>query len=236
MGVDQKVTFCRICEAHCGMVATVQDGQVTKLRPDAEHPLSSGYACPKGIAMLDVQNDPDRVTHPLRRRADGDGFERVSWEDALADIGRRLRDVRDRYGGEAIGWYMGNPGAFSHSHPLWVKGFLDALASRHYYTAVLAGRGQPLRRLGAAIRVGRSCSRSPTSSARSSCSWSARTHSSPTAACSPLRASRTSSTRSSPAAGASSWSTRAAPRPRAPTSTSPSGPTPTPGCSSPCCT
>jgi anaerobic selenocysteine-containing dehydrogenase len=135
MGVDQKVTFCRICEAHCGMVATVQDGQVTKLRPDADHPLSSGYACPKGIAMLDVQNDPDRVTHPLRRRADGEGFERVSWEDALADIGRRLRDVRDRHGGESIGWYMGNPGAFSHSHPLWVKGFLDALSSRHYYTA-----------------------------------------------------------------------------------------------------
>jgi anaerobic selenocysteine-containing dehydrogenase len=135
MGVDQKVTFCRICEAHCGMVATVEDGRVTKLRPDPDHPLSSGYACPKGIAMLDVQNDPDRVTHPLRRRADGDGFERVSWEEALADIGRRLRDVRDRHGGEAIGWYMGNPGAFSHSHPLWVKGFLDALGSRHYYTA-----------------------------------------------------------------------------------------------------
>jgi anaerobic selenocysteine-containing dehydrogenase len=135
MGVDQKVTFCRICEAHCGMVATVEDGRVTKLRPDPDHPLSSGYACPKGIAMLDVQNDPDRVTHPLRRRADGGGFERVSWEEALADIGRRLRDVRDRHGGEAIGWYMGNPGAFSHSHPLWVKGFLDALGSRHYYTA-----------------------------------------------------------------------------------------------------
>jgi anaerobic selenocysteine-containing dehydrogenase len=135
MGVDRKVTFCRICEAHCGMVATVQDGAVTQLRPDREHPLSSGYACPKGIAMLDVQNDPDRVVHPLKRRAGGDGFERVSWDDALADIGARLRAVRDRHGGEAIGWYMGNPGAFSYSHPLWVKGFLDALGSRHYYTA-----------------------------------------------------------------------------------------------------
>ena len=132
---SQKVTFCRICEAHCGMVATVEDGRVTKLRPDRDHPLSAGYACPKGIAMLDVQNDPDRVLHPLRRRADGEGFERVSWDEALSDIGRRLREVRDRHGGGAIGWYMGNPGAFSHSHPLWVKGLLDALGSRHYYTA-----------------------------------------------------------------------------------------------------
>jgi anaerobic selenocysteine-containing dehydrogenase len=135
MASEQKVTFCRICEAHCGMVATVDDGQVVKLRPDREHPLSAGYACPKGIAMLDVQNDPDRVVHPLRRRPDGAGFDRVSWEEALRDIGERLRGVRDRHGGEAVGWYMGNPGAFSYSHPLWVKGFLDALGSRHYYTA-----------------------------------------------------------------------------------------------------
>ena len=67
MAVEQKVTACRICEAHCGMVATVEDGVVTQLRPDREHPLSAGEACPKGIAMTDVQNDPDRVIHPLRR-------------------------------------------------------------------------------------------------------------------------------------------------------------------------
>jgi anaerobic selenocysteine-containing dehydrogenase len=135
MGVEQKVTFCRICEAHCGLIATVEDEQVVKLRPDPDHPLSRGYACPKGIAMLDVQNDPDRVVRPLRRRPDGEGFEPVSWEEALAGIGERLRAVRARHGGESIGWYMGNPGAFSHSHPLWSKGFLDALGSPHYYTA-----------------------------------------------------------------------------------------------------
>jgi anaerobic selenocysteine-containing dehydrogenase len=131
---ERKVTFCRICEAHCGMVATVEDGRVTQLRPDPDHPLSSGYACPKGIAMTDVQNDPDRVLHPLRRTADGE-FERVSWQEALADIGTRLRAVRERHGSKSIGWYMGNPGAFSYSHTLWVKGFLDGLGSPHYYSA-----------------------------------------------------------------------------------------------------
>jgi formate dehydrogenase len=134
MADGQVVTFCRICEAHCGMVATVEEGRVTRLRPDGDHPLSDGYACPKGIAMTDVQNDPDRVTHPLRRRPDG-SFERVAWDDALADIGRRLRAIRDQHGPASIAWYMGNPGAFSYSHTLWVKGFLDALGSPHYYTA-----------------------------------------------------------------------------------------------------
>src|SRR3954470_22164845 len=131
---ERVVTFCRICEAHCGMVATVEDGRVTQLRPDPDHPLSSGYACPKGIAMTDVQNDPDRVLHPLRKTASGE-FEPVSWEVALADIGTRLRAVRDEHGAKSIGWYMGNPGAFSYSHTLWVKGFLDGLGSPHYYSA-----------------------------------------------------------------------------------------------------
>ena len=71
MAVEERVTFCRICEPLCGMVATVEDGRLTQLRPDREHPLSRGYACPKGIALEDIQNDPDRVLHPLRRTAAG---------------------------------------------------------------------------------------------------------------------------------------------------------------------
>jgi anaerobic selenocysteine-containing dehydrogenase len=135
MAVEEKVTFCRICEPLCGLVATVEDGRLTKLRPDPEHPLSRGYACPKGIAMTDVQNDPDRVLHPLKRAGTRGEFERVSWPEAMRDIAARLRTVLDTRGAGSVAWYMGNPGAFSYSHVLWVKGFLDALGSPHYYTA-----------------------------------------------------------------------------------------------------
>jgi anaerobic selenocysteine-containing dehydrogenase len=134
MTPTEHVTYCRICEPLCGMVATVDDGRVTKLRPDKDHPLSRGFACPKGIAMTEVQNDPERVLYPQRRRADGT-FERVDWATALDEIGNRLRKVISEHGGDSVGWYMGNPGAFSYSHPLWVKGFVDALGSQHYYTA-----------------------------------------------------------------------------------------------------
>src|SRR3954447_19429177 len=126
MGSEERVTFCRICEAYCGLVAEVDDGRLLRLRPDPDHPLSRGYACPKGIAMAEVQNHPDRVLEPLRRRPDG-GFEPVSWDDALAGIGTRLRAISSAHGRDAVGWYMGNPGAFSYSHALWVKGFVDAL-------------------------------------------------------------------------------------------------------------
>jgi anaerobic selenocysteine-containing dehydrogenase len=135
MAVEERVTFCRICEPLCGMVATVEDGRLTQLRPDADHPLSQGYACPKGIAMTGVQNDPDRVLYPLKRVGGPGEFERTTWEEALADIATRLRRLRDTRGPDSIAWYMGNPGAFSYSHTLWVKGFLDGLGSPHYYSA-----------------------------------------------------------------------------------------------------
>src|SRR3954453_22590030 len=133
MATEDRVTFCRICEPHCGMIATVDGDRVVRMRPDPDHPLSRGYACPKGIAMPEVQHDPKRVLHPLKRS--GDGFERVSWDEALEDIAPRLRGIRERHGGESIGWYMGNPGGSSYAHTLWSKGFVDALGSAHYYTA-----------------------------------------------------------------------------------------------------
>ena len=132
--MEERVTFCRICEACCGMVATVEDGRVTKLRADKENPFSQGYVCPKGPAYLDVQNDPDRVLHPLRRRPDGT-FEPVTWDDALDDIGRRLKALLDAHGSESIGWYVGNQIAFNYSAFFWITGFMAAIRSPHLYTA-----------------------------------------------------------------------------------------------------
>jgi anaerobic selenocysteine-containing dehydrogenase len=56
--IENKPTFCRICEPLCGMIATVEDGRLVALRPDKDHPLSSGFACQKGIAFTEVHNDP----------------------------------------------------------------------------------------------------------------------------------------------------------------------------------
>lgn len=67
---EEKVTYCRICESMCGLVATVQDDRVFALRPDRDHPLTAGYACPTGIAMKEVQASADSVVHPLRRNGD----------------------------------------------------------------------------------------------------------------------------------------------------------------------
>ena len=134
MSAEQRVTYCRICEALCGLVATVENGRLTQLRPDEDNPLSRGRVCPKGIAMAEVQNDADRVLVPLRRRADGT-FEEVDWDTALSDIAGRLASVVDEHGGGSVGHYLGNPAAFGYATGLWSGLFMNRLGSPHQYSS-----------------------------------------------------------------------------------------------------
>ena len=222
VGAEQKVTFCRICEPLCGMVATVEDGRVIKLRPDPDHPLSRGYACPKGIAMAEVQNDPDRVTHPLRRTPDGE-FERVSLGRGARRHRRAACGARRRARRESVGWYMGNPGAFSYSHTLWVKGFLDGLGSPHYYSA--GSQDVNNRFAASALLYGTPLLVPIPDLTRTQLPAHGRREPARLARLGAVGAARCASSCSrSSAAVASSWSTRAAPRPRASSSTCRSGP------------
>jgi formate dehydrogenase len=130
---EEKATFCRICEPLCGMVATVEDGKLISLRADKDNPHSKGFCCAKGVAMAEVQNDPDRVLYPLKRVGGPGEFERVSWEEALGDIAQRLRALRERYGPKSIAVHMGNPPYFSYSAVFWGKGFQDAIGTPWWY-------------------------------------------------------------------------------------------------------
>ena len=116
------------------MIATVEDGRLVALRPDKDHPVSAGFACPKGIAFTEVVNDPDRVTTPLRRLPDG-GFAPVSWDAAMTDIAGRLAAILRRHGSGAVGWYFGNPGAFSYSYTLALNSLTVGLPRIHLFTA-----------------------------------------------------------------------------------------------------
>jgi anaerobic selenocysteine-containing dehydrogenase len=132
MGED-KVTFCRVCEAFCGLIATVEDGRVTRLRPDPKHVLSRGYACSKGLAFHHVTHDPDRVLHPLKKR-DGT-WEPITWDAAIAEIAAKLNGIRERHGPHAIGFYTGNPSTFSYSTRLFAAAFIGATGTRNAYSA-----------------------------------------------------------------------------------------------------
>jgi len=77
-----------LCEALCGLEVDHDGRKVLKIRGDEQDPFSRGHICPKGVALADLQNDPDRLRRPLRRR--GDEWEEVSWDEALDEAARRI--------------------------------------------------------------------------------------------------------------------------------------------------
>ena len=74
--MERHHTFCRVCEPSCALVAEVENGEIKTLKPDRDHPVTKGFACHKGLATLDIHQDPDRLMYPQRKSADG--FERIS--------------------------------------------------------------------------------------------------------------------------------------------------------------
>jgi len=58
---------CHICEANCGVLMTVRNGEVVSVKGNPDHVLSEGYICPKATAIPDIQNDPDRLRKPVKK-------------------------------------------------------------------------------------------------------------------------------------------------------------------------
>lgn len=130
----EKKTFCRVCEPACGMIATVEDDRLIALRADKDHPISKGFVCNKGIYGLDVHNDPDRLTTPLKRLASGE-FEPIGWDQALTEISARLTAVVDAHGQTALGAYTGNPTAFNSLYGPAFGGFMRQLGVRKHFSS-----------------------------------------------------------------------------------------------------
>jgi anaerobic selenocysteine-containing dehydrogenase len=127
-------TFCRVCEPACGLVARVEAGRLVSLKPDRAHPVSQGWACNKGLATFEVHHDPDRLSHPLKRTAAGT-FERISWEQAIAEIAARMRAIHAARGEWATALYIGNPTAFNALVGVGMTPFVAGLGTRQIYSA-----------------------------------------------------------------------------------------------------
>ncbi len=107
-------TTCFNCESACGLLAYIDkdSGKIRRFEGNPEHPGSRGRNCAKGPATINQVDDPERILYPLKRvgeRGSGE-WERVSWEDALADIGGRMgKAIReDRH--DEIMYHVGRPG------------------------------------------------------------------------------------------------------------------------------
>ncbi len=125
--------ICPLCEACCGLTLTVADERVVAIRGDERDVFSQGYICPKAIALKDLEADPDRLRQPLVKR---DGrFEPATWDEAHAEIARRLPPLIAAHGRDALAFTLGNPNVHRLGLGLYVQRLLRAAGSRNVFTA-----------------------------------------------------------------------------------------------------
>ncbi len=126
-------TFCRICESLCGLAMEVSEERVVSIKPDSNHVATHGFACPKGLKQHKLYDSPDRLTAPQKRTPEG--WQSVSWDSAVEDIGARLQQIRADHGGDAIATYVGTAAGFGVLHPIFAQGFMDAMGSRNMFSS-----------------------------------------------------------------------------------------------------
>jgi anaerobic selenocysteine-containing dehydrogenase len=112
---------------------TLADGHIESVRGDKDDVFSKGFICPKGASLKALHEDPDRLRSPLIKR---DGvFVEASWDEAFAEIDKRLPAIRQQYGDNAIAAYVGNPGAHNLGSLLYGRVLWKALGTQNFYTA-----------------------------------------------------------------------------------------------------
>ncbi|MDP2644887.1 MAG: molybdopterin-dependent oxidoreductase [Desulfobacterales bacterium] len=106
-------TYCPQCKSRCGVICEIQDGHLTGIRKDPDHPNAVNL-CPKGLAAPELVYHPERLRHPLKRtrpKTDPDpGWQRISWDAALNEIAERLQTCKTTCGPESVFFGQGASG------------------------------------------------------------------------------------------------------------------------------
>jgi anaerobic selenocysteine-containing dehydrogenase len=125
--------ICPLCEACCGLELKIRDNEILSIRGHEADVFSRGYICPKGASLKDLHNDPDRLRRPLLKR-DGK-FVEIGWDEAFAEIERRLVPILAGHGGNAVATVIGNPAAHKIGLLMYFPRLAKALASHNVFSA-----------------------------------------------------------------------------------------------------
>jgi anaerobic selenocysteine-containing dehydrogenase len=125
--------ICPLCEACCGLEIKVNNGKVVSIRGDAKDVFSAGYICPKAVALKDLHEDPDRLRTPLINR--NGVFEEATWDEAFAEIERRLPPIMAAHGRDATAVVVGNPSAHKIGLLTYFGKLARALGTKNVFSA-----------------------------------------------------------------------------------------------------
>lgn len=125
--------ICPLCEACCGLEIKVASGKVISIRGHDADVFSAGYICPKGVALKDLHEDPDRLRTPLIKR--NGVFEQATWGEAFAEIERRLPPLMAAHGRNATAVVVGNPSAHKIGLLTYFGKLARALGTKNVFSA-----------------------------------------------------------------------------------------------------
>jgi anaerobic selenocysteine-containing dehydrogenase len=133
--VETKKTFCRFCHVFCGLEVDVENNKIIAVRGDHDNPVSEGYTCPKGRAEVERINHPDRLR--TSQKNVGGEFKDIASDDAIAEIGAKLKTIVKEHGPEAVAVYVGCGGhRTAAGGPWYVAKWLEAFGSPRLYTSL----------------------------------------------------------------------------------------------------
>ncbi|MBP7308318.1 MAG: molybdopterin-dependent oxidoreductase, partial [Polaromonas sp.] len=125
--------ICPLCEACCGLEIKVQGTQIISIRGHEADVLSRGYICPKAVSLKDLHEDPDRLRTPLIKR---NGVHvPATWDEAFAEIEKRLLPIIAQHGKNSVGVTVGNPSAHKIGLLTYFGKLARALGTKNVFSA-----------------------------------------------------------------------------------------------------
>ncbi|HRH04972.1 MAG TPA: molybdopterin-dependent oxidoreductase, partial [Burkholderiaceae bacterium] len=125
--------ICPLCEACCGLEIKVQGNAIISIRGHEADVLSHGYICPKAVSLKDLHEDPDRLRTPLIKR---NGVHvPATWDEAFAEIEKRLLPIRAQHGKNSVGVTVGNPSAHKIGLLTYFGKLARALGTKNVFSA-----------------------------------------------------------------------------------------------------
>jgi sulfite reductase (NADPH) flavoprotein alpha-component len=123
-------TVCSYCGVGCGIAVSSVDGQtIAKAVGDRAHPANAGRLCTKGATHVDLMHAPGRMSTAYVRPARGEDAVPVPHETAIAEAGRRLREIVAEHGPDAVALYVSGQMSIEAQYlsNKLVKGYLRGL-------------------------------------------------------------------------------------------------------------
>lgn len=126
-GAREEKSYCRMCQAFCGVIVTIKDDRVVKVRGDRDDPMSRGYVCFKGLQAPEQHNGDKRLRRPLHR--ENGALVEGNSAQLLVEAGRKLKAIVDTHGPQAVGFFKGTQCGYNAINANMVDAFVAALGT-----------------------------------------------------------------------------------------------------------